>query len=135
MLSGQWRRWRQLKPVSGFLLFLAIAAPWHILAGLRNPDQGHPIGNIPTPGNVHGFWYFYFLNEHVFRFLGTRFPHDYNRLPFVYYWSLHLVWLFPWSLFFPAGSGHRLEDASYLAPTPAPRRRTDSGLLSRPRSP
>ena len=102
MLSGQWRRWRQLKPVSGFLLFLAIAAPWHILAGLRNPDQGHPIGNIPTPGNVHGFWYFYFLNEHVFRFLGTRFPHDYNRLPFVYYWALHLVWLFPWSLFFPA---------------------------------
>jgi len=102
LLSGQWRRWRQLKPISGFLLFLAIAAPWHILAGMRNPDQGHPVGNIPTPGNVHGFWYFYFLNEHVFRFLGTRFPHDYNRLPFVYYWALHLVWLFPWSLFIPA---------------------------------
>ena len=101
MLSGQWRRWRQMKPFSGLLLFLLIAAPWHILAGLRNPDQGHPIGNIPTPGNVHGFWYFYFLNEHVFRFLGTRYPHDYSRLPVLYYWSLHLVWLFPWSLFFP----------------------------------
>jgi 4-amino-4-deoxy-L-arabinose transferase-like glycosyltransferase len=70
LLSGQWRRWRSLKPVSGFLLYLLIAAPWHILAGLRNPDQGHPVGNIPTIGNVHGFWYFYFLNEHVFRFLG-----------------------------------------------------------------
>ena len=81
LLSGQWRRWRDLKPVTGLLLFLAIAAPWHILAGLANPDQGHPIGNHPTPGNVHGFWYFYFLNEHVFRFLGTRFPHDYNRMP------------------------------------------------------
>jgi 4-amino-4-deoxy-L-arabinose transferase-like glycosyltransferase len=102
LLSGQWRRWRQLKPVSGFLLFLAIAAPWHILAGLRNPDQGHPVGNIPTLGNVHGFWYFYFLNEHVFRFLGTRYPHDYNRLPAAVYWPMHLVWLFPWSLFFPA---------------------------------
>src|SRR5271168_5226219 len=102
LLSGQWRRWRSLKPVSGFLLYLLIAAPWHILAGLRNPDQGHPVGNIPTLGNVHGFWYFYFLNEHVFRFLGMRFPHDYNRLPFVYYWLLHMVWLFPWSLFFPA---------------------------------
>jgi 4-amino-4-deoxy-L-arabinose transferase-like glycosyltransferase len=101
MLSGQWRRWRQMKPFSGFLLFLLIAAPWHILAGFRNPEQGHPIGNIPTPGNVHGFWYFYFLNEHVFRFLGTRYPHDYSRLPVLYYWSLHLVWLFPWSLFFP----------------------------------
>ena len=102
LLSGQWRRWRDIKPFTGILLFLAIAAPWHILAGLRNPDQGHPVGNIPTPGNVHGFWYFYFLNEHVFRFLGTRFPHDYNRMPVLWYWLAHLVWIFPWSLFFPA---------------------------------
>jgi 4-amino-4-deoxy-L-arabinose transferase-like glycosyltransferase len=102
LLSGQWRRWRDLKPFTGLLLFLAIAAPWHILAGLANPDQGHPVGNHPTPGNVHGFWYFYFLNEHIFRFLGTRFPHDYNRMPVVWYWLAHLVWLFPWSLFLPA---------------------------------
>jgi 4-amino-4-deoxy-L-arabinose transferase-like glycosyltransferase len=102
MLSGLWRRWRDLKPVTGVLLFLVIAAPWHILAGLANPDQGHPVGNHPTPGNVHGFWYFYFLNEHVFRFLGTRFPHDYNRMPVLWYWLGHLVWLFPWSLFLPA---------------------------------
>jgi 4-amino-4-deoxy-L-arabinose transferase-like glycosyltransferase len=102
LLSGQWRRWRQFKPFTGLLLYLAIAAPWHILAGLANPDQGHPVGNHPTPGNVHGFWYFYFINEHFLRFLGERFPHDYNRLPFAAYWLLHLVWLFPWSLFFPA---------------------------------
>jgi 4-amino-4-deoxy-L-arabinose transferase-like glycosyltransferase len=102
LLSGQWRRWLQYKPFSGLLLFLAIAAPWHILAGLANPDQGHPIGNHPTPGNVHGFWYFYFVNEHYLRFLGQRFPHDYNKLPFAAYWLLHLVWLFPWSLFLPA---------------------------------
>jgi 4-amino-4-deoxy-L-arabinose transferase-like glycosyltransferase len=102
LLSGQWRRWRALKPVTGVLLFLAIAAPWHVLAGLANPDQGHPVGNHPTIGNVHGFWYFYFLNEHVFRFLGSRFPHDYNRLPVVWYWLAHIVWLFPWSLFLPA---------------------------------
>ena len=101
-LSGLWRRWRELKPVTGTLLFLAIAAPWHVMAGLANPDQGHPVGNHPTPGNVHGFWYFYFLNEHVFRFLGTRFPHDYNRLPALWFWLAHLVWLFPWSLFLPA---------------------------------
>jgi 4-amino-4-deoxy-L-arabinose transferase-like glycosyltransferase len=102
LLSGLWRRWRDLKPFTGMLLFLAIAAPWHILAGLANPDQGHPVGNHPTPGHVHGFWYFYFLNEHVFRFLGTRFPHDYNRMPVLWYWLGHLVWLFPWSLFLPA---------------------------------
>lgn len=101
LLSGQWRRWKQMKIITGLLLFLAIAAPWHILAGLHNPDQGHPLGNIPTQGNVHGFYYFYFMNEHVLRFLGQRYPHDYNKLPFLAYWALHLVWLFPWSLFVP----------------------------------
>jgi 4-amino-4-deoxy-L-arabinose transferase-like glycosyltransferase len=102
LLTGQWRRWRTLKPVSGFLLFLLIAAPWHILCGLANPDQGHPVGNHPTLGNVHGFFYFYFVNEHFLRFFSQRYPHDYNKLPFAAYWLLHLVWLFPWSLFLPA---------------------------------
>jgi 4-amino-4-deoxy-L-arabinose transferase-like glycosyltransferase len=102
LLTGDWRRWRQLRLFSGILLFLAIAAPWHILAGLRNPGAGHPAGNIPSPGNVHGFFYFYFINEQVLRFLGRRYPVDYNKLPFVLYWSLHLVWLFPWSIYLPA---------------------------------
>jgi 4-amino-4-deoxy-L-arabinose transferase-like glycosyltransferase len=101
-LSGLWRRWRELKPLTGALLFLLIAAPWHVMAGLANRDQGNPVGNHPTPGHVHGFWYFYFLNEHVFRFVGTRWPHDYNRMPVIWYWLAHLVWLFPWSLFLPA---------------------------------
>ncbi|HVZ85130.1 MAG TPA: glycosyltransferase family 39 protein [Terracidiphilus sp.] len=102
LLSGQWRRLGQFKPLSGLALYLAIAAPWHILAGLANPDQGHPVGNHPTPGNVHGFWYFYFVNEHFLRFLGERFPHDYNKMPFLWFWLGHLIWLFPWSLFLPA---------------------------------
>ena len=92
ILSGDLHRWRSLKPFTGLLLFLAIAAPWHILAGLRN-----------TGGmNGHGFFWFYFINEHVLRFLGRRIPMDYNKLPGYLFWSLHLVWLFPWALFLPA---------------------------------
>ena len=102
LVSGQWRRWRLLKPISGFALYLLIAAPWHILVGLANPDQGHPVGNHPTVGNVHGFWWFYFVNEHYLRFFNQRYPHDYNKLPFAAYWLLHFVWLFPFSLFLPA---------------------------------
>jgi 4-amino-4-deoxy-L-arabinose transferase-like glycosyltransferase len=102
LLTGQWRRWRKLRLITGPLVFLAIAAPWHILCGLANPDQGHAVGNHPTLGNVHGFFYFYFVNEHLLRFFSLRYPHDYNKLPFAAYWLLHLVWLFPWSLFLPA---------------------------------
>ncbi len=102
LITGQWKRWREFHLPAGTLLFFAIGAPWHILAGLHNPDQGHPGGNIPTPGNVHGFFYFYFINEHVLRFLGRRYPHDYNKLPGYLFWSLHLVWLFPWSIYWPA---------------------------------
>jgi len=88
-LSGEYKNWRNLKPFTGILLFLIIAAPWHILAGLRN-----------TGGmNGHGFFWFYFINEHVLRFLGRRYPKDYNKLPGYLFWSLHLIWLFPWSLF------------------------------------
>ena len=60
------------------------------------------MGNHPTLGNVHGFFYFYFVNEHFLRFFSLRYPHDYNKLPHAAYWLLHLVWLFPWSLFLPA---------------------------------
>ena len=90
-LTGGLHHWRQLKPVTGGMLFLAIAAPWHILAGLRNTGAM----------DGHGFFWFYFINEHVLRFLGRRIPRDYNKLPGYLYWSLHLVWLFPWSLFVP----------------------------------
>jgi 4-amino-4-deoxy-L-arabinose transferase-like glycosyltransferase len=90
--TGPAQHWRRLAPVSGALLFLAVAAPWHVLAGLRNTSGA----------NGHGFFWFYFVNEHVLRFLGERVPRDYNKLPGALYWSLHLVWLFPWSLFAPA---------------------------------
>jgi 4-amino-4-deoxy-L-arabinose transferase-like glycosyltransferase len=102
IVTGLWRRWKELKPITGTGLFLAIAAPWHILCGLANPDQGHAVGNHPTIGNVHGFFYFYFINEHYLRFFNQRYPHDYNKLPGYAYWLLHLVWIFPWSLFLPA---------------------------------
>src|SRR5438445_4408793 len=92
LITGEWRRWREFRLASGVLLFLVIAAPWHILAGLRNTGgQGG-----------HGVFWFYFVNEHFLRFLGKRYPHDYNKLPWALYWSLHLVWLFPWSLYLPA---------------------------------
>ncbi len=105
LLMGEWRRWREFRLASGLLLLLVIAAPWHVMAAIRNPDYGNPVGNVPSPGHVHGFLYFYFINEHVLRFLGRRYPHDYNKQPWWVFWVGHLAWLFPWCLFFPAALG------------------------------
>jgi len=35
------------------------------------------------------------------RFLGKRIPKDYNKQTDSLYWTLHLVWLFPWSIYLP----------------------------------
>ncbi|MFC6644023.1 ArnT family glycosyltransferase [Granulicella cerasi] len=97
LFTRRLRELSKLRPVTGTLLMLAIAAPWHILAGLRNTGGA----------NGHGFFWFYFVNEHILRFLGRRLPRDYNKMPAAAYWLAHLVWLFPWSLFLPAAFSRR----------------------------
>ena len=81
--TGTLKEARQLFSLKGLLVFLAIAIPWHVWAGLRNP----------------GFFWFYFVNEHVLRFIGGRYPMNYATVPLVPFWLLHLVWLFPWSVY------------------------------------
>ncbi|MBI1749105.1 MAG: glycosyltransferase family 39 protein [Acidobacteria bacterium] len=78
-------RWRELPVWSSALVFLLVAAPWHILVGLRAP----------------GFFSFYFINEHFLRAIGARYPADYGSVPLLLWWAEHLVWLFPWSFFLP----------------------------------
>jgi len=90
----------RLRPVAGIVIALSIAAPWHLLATLRNPPY---LDLTPTSeaGQYHGFFWFYFLNEHVFRFLNMRHPRDYNTVPRYLFWMFHLLWLFPWSVYLP----------------------------------
>jgi 4-amino-4-deoxy-L-arabinose transferase-like glycosyltransferase len=95
------RTWQRLRPISGFFIALLIAAPWHILATLRNPPH-FSLTLRSGPGEYHGFLWFYFINEQLLRFLNRRYPHDYNTVPRVWFWLFHLLWLFPWSVYFPA---------------------------------
>lgn len=94
------RTWQRLHILSGIAIALAIAAPWHVLATMQNPPYFawtfHSI-----PGEYHGFFWFYFINEHILRFLNLRYPHDYDTVPGPAFWLLHLLWLFPWSVFLP----------------------------------
>jgi 4-amino-4-deoxy-L-arabinose transferase-like glycosyltransferase len=78
-----WNRWRELRIFSSTLIFLAIAAPWHILASLR----------------AKTFFWSYFINEHINRAVGTRYPPDYDAVPLWLWLSAHLIWFFPWSVF------------------------------------
>ncbi len=94
LLTNGWKRLWQMRPISGVLLFLAIAAPWHALAIWRNDN----------------FFWFYFINEHFLRYVGKRYPADYDTVPIASFWLLHLVWLFPFSVFLPLA----LRRARYL---------------------
>jgi 4-amino-4-deoxy-L-arabinose transferase-like glycosyltransferase len=100
-VTRQFGLWRRLRPLSGIAVVIAIAAPWHILATLRNPPY-FDVTLHSAPGEYHGFLWFFVMNEQVLRFLNLRYPRDYNTVPRVWFWLFHLVWLFPWSIYFPA---------------------------------
>jgi 4-amino-4-deoxy-L-arabinose transferase-like glycosyltransferase len=84
-VTRSWSRRRELRPFSSLLVFLSVAAPWHILAEIRAP----------------GFFWAYFVNDHFKRVLGTRWPPDYSAVPLGLWWAAHLAWLFPWVFFAP----------------------------------
>ncbi len=110
---------RQLRLLARFhlvpstLVFLVIAAPWHVLAALRNPAIALPAGlGLPA----HGGWaWFYLYNEHIARFLQRRIPHDYGQVPVWLFWLLSAVWLFPWTAFLPSAIAQHLRDLRPLS--------------------
>jgi 4-amino-4-deoxy-L-arabinose transferase-like glycosyltransferase len=89
LITGSLRHLLRLRLISTAAIFLAIAAPWHVLATLRNP----------AAGEAKGFFWFYFVNEQIYRYLNLRVPHDYDKVPLLVFWGLLLVWLFPWTFF------------------------------------
>ncbi len=89
ILTGNLRHLARMRLGLSFLVFLAIAAPWHVIAGLRNP----------AAGEARGFFWFYFVNEHFLRYLNERFPRDYDTVPLLAFWGMLLLWLVPWCPF------------------------------------
>lgn len=53
IFARDWAIWKRLHLAKGLILFFAIAAPWFVLVGMRNPEQPH----------------FFFIHEHFERFL------------------------------------------------------------------
>lgn len=78
LIFNQWYRLRPFYLPTGTLLFLAIAAPWHLLAADRNAVWAE----------------FYFVREHWLRFTTTT----HGRFePWWYFIPILLAGLFPWT--------------------------------------
>ncbi len=89
LLQNEWRVLRSMHLVSGTLIFLAIAAPWHILVGRANPE----------------FFRFYFIHEHFERYLTTI--HGRYK-PVWYFIPILLGGLLPWTAFLAQAVKHGL---------------------------
>ncbi len=99
-IAGELRTLGRLHPLLSTGVFLAIAAPWHILAALRNPAIALPAGlGLPAKG---GWAWFYLYNEHIARFLSKRIPHDYGQTPVWLFWLYVVIWAMPWASFVPS---------------------------------
>jgi 4-amino-4-deoxy-L-arabinose transferase-like glycosyltransferase len=81
-ICRDWRPWARLQPFSGVAIFAALAVPWHVLVALRNPEWER----------------FYFIHEHVERFLTT----EHHRAGAWYYFlPLLVLGLLPWTTLLP----------------------------------
>lgn len=83
VLLGEWKMLREMRPAAGAAIVIGIAAPWHLLVGAANPE----------------FAQFYFVHEHIERFLTTS--HGRYQPPWFFIVVL-LAGMFPWSAFLPA---------------------------------
>lgn len=92
LLTRQWRLIPVALAPTGILVFLAIAAPWHLLASRAHPE----------------FAWFYFVHEHFQRYLSK--VHNRYEPPW-YFVPVLLGGLLPWTLFLPQAvkSGWRTE--------------------------
>jgi len=112
----RWSIWKRLHIPEAVGAAVLIAAPWHILAALANPP-GMVFSMESGPGMYRGFFWFYFFNEHLLRYLNMRYPRDYNTVPLVQFWLYHLVWVFPWAAWLPGVFTLRFHDANRAART------------------
>lgn len=80
LVFNQWKRLRPLHLPTGVLLFLAIAAPWHVLAAMRNETWAHR----------------YFVYEHFERFLTSAAS---RPGPWYYFIGIIVAGLIPWTGF------------------------------------
>ena len=89
LFTGRLRLLLRMHPAFGTLVFLVTAVPWHWLAIVQNAASGES----------KGFFWFYFINDQINRYLNTRIPRDYDKVPLLLFYALLFVWVLPWGVF------------------------------------
>lgn len=79
---NEWRQWKRLPIFSSLLIFLLIAAPWHLLVNYHNPE----------------FFHFYFIEQHFLRYTTLDIGH---YQPAWFFIPMLLAGFFPWIVFLP----------------------------------
>jgi len=83
LVARRWKLLREMRVLTGIPIFLLICVPWFVLVSQRNPE----------------FLQFFFIREHVSRFLTTI--HGRSE-PFGFFFPMFFLMMFPWSCFLPA---------------------------------
>jgi len=78
VVQRDWRPWRRAHWITGSLLFMAIALPWFAIVWIRNPE----------------FAWFFFVHEHLLRFIATTHQHV---EPWHYFVPVLIAGLLPWT--------------------------------------
>jgi len=94
-LMGEWRLLSKLYIPSCLLIFLLVAAPWHILVGQRNPE----------------FFYFYFIKQHFLRYTTMKVGH---YQPAWFFIPNVIIGFFPWIVFLPQALSKALPSTWHL---------------------
>jgi 4-amino-4-deoxy-L-arabinose transferase-like glycosyltransferase len=82
LITTQFALIRQMRPVAGTLLYLAITLPWFVLVSSRNPD----------------FFSFFFVNQNLQRYTAW----DEHNQPFYYFLMVILGGSLPWTFLLPS---------------------------------
>lgn len=82
LVFNRWRELKNLYLISGIIVFLIIALPWHIAVQIKNPE----------------FFHFYFVEQHFTRYL-TKAMGRYK--PWWWFLPIFIAGFFPWICFFP----------------------------------
>ncbi len=85
LLRRDWRAVRRVASLPGIGLFLLVSAPWFVAVSAVNPE----------------FPRYFFIHEHLERFLGMDDKKAFHAEPFWYFFPVLAGFLLPWTVFLP----------------------------------